>query len=76
MGNRKLFPKYPPEWEQHPQVLSRRVGAIEDHLETSNSTSQSSWLATVIIGLLNALGLLGLVSPETIASVAKAFGHG
>lgn len=75
MGNRKLFPKYPAEWEQHPQVLSRRVGAIEDHLETSNVTSQASWLPTVALLLVNLLGVLGLLSPEKVADFTKLLGH-
>ena len=75
----KLFPKYPPQWERHPDILHQRIGAVEDHLEKanplSNSTSIGSYLPTVILFLLYILGGLGLVSPEKVAELAKLFGH-
>lgn len=76
MANRKLFPKYPPDWEQHPHVLNRRLNAVEDHLEeTANAPSPNSlWPAAAIL-LLNLLGVLGLVSPEKVAQLSKLFGH-
>jgi len=78
MPNRKLFPKYPPEWEQHPQVLSKRIGAVEDHLEQappSNSASQGLF-APILVLLVQILSALSLVSQEFRDSVLKVLGHG
>lgn len=76
MPNRKLFLRYPPHWENHPDVLNKRVTAIEDHLETKSSvTSLTSYLPTAILFLLYILGGLGLVSPEKVEGLSKLLGH-
>lgn len=80
MPNRKLFPRYPAEWAKHPDVLSRRVGAIEDHLEENHrplSNAELPALSQYIPGLILWLcGLLGLALPEWVANALKAMGHG
>ena len=76
MSNR-IFPRYPDQWKQNPEVLSARIGAIEDHLEQSPPSINVSpgLLGYIPALLLWALGLLGLVSPEQAASVLRALGH-
>lgn len=80
MPNHKLFPRYPTEWAKHPEVLSRRVGAIEDHLEENPHLSNTGGLPALsqyIPGLILWLcGLLGLALPEWVANALKAMGHG
>lgn len=80
MGNRKLFLRYPPEWERHPDVVHLRVRALEEEIEEhltppSNNTSAGSWMPTAILFLLYTLGGLGLVSPEKVVYLEKLFGN-
>lgn len=80
MPNHKLFPRYPAEWAKHPEVLSRRVGAIEEHLEENHhhlNSAEVRGLSQYIPGLILWLcGLLGLALPEWVANALKAMGHG
>ena len=83
MQHRNLFPRYPAAWARHPEVLDRRVGAIEDHLEQEQESHPPSnfdglrglfvYIPALILWLC---GVLGLVLPEWVANALKAMGHG
>jgi hypothetical protein len=78
MGNRKLFPKYPAEWSNHPDVLNQRVGAIEEHLEQYPQLSSASEGLLIPLGVvaLQILSALSLVSPEARdAALQRLLGH-
>jgi hypothetical protein len=74
---RKHFPPLPDFARDHPKALEWRVDRIEEHLEQSpQSSSALAHLPASITALVMwGLGLLGLVSPETVASALKALGH-
>jgi hypothetical protein len=74
---RKLFPPLPDFAKTHPKALEWRVDRIEEHLEQSPplSSGLARLPASIAALVMWGLGLLGLVSPETVASALKALGH-
>ena len=77
MPHRKIFPRYPKQWERHPDILNQRIGAIEEHLEQSpqSSSEHQGLFAPILILLVEILSGLSLVSQEVRDSLLKALGH-
>lgn len=77
MQDRKIFPRYPPEWARHPDVLDKRVSAVEEHLEQSPQSSSGSHglFAPLTILIVEILSAVSLVSPAVRETLLKLLGH-